>query len=115
MGGDTLIHHITERKLMELVATLSRNGNKAATINTRLSHLKVLLRYARRMEMVDTDLEFPWQKKGDNTRMRFLTEEEEKQMLNLMDHWGMDDMLRLTRVLIDTGCRPSELGWGTVS
>ena len=109
LGGDTLIHQITERKLMEMVAVMSLAGNKPATINTRLSHLKVLLRYARRLEMVDSDIDFPWQKKGDNTRMRFLTEEEEQKMLNLMDHWGMDDMLRLTKVLIDTGCRPSEL------
>lgn len=109
MGADTMIHHITKKRLMEMVATMKRAGNAAGTINTRLSHLKVLLRYARDIDMVDTELEFPWQAKGDNSRMRFLTVEEETQMLRLMDHWGMDEMRRLTEVLIDTGCRPSEL------
>jgi len=91
------------------VSALRKNGNAPGTINTRLSHLKVLLRYARRIEMVDSDLEFPWAKKGDNSRMRFLTVEEEERLLNLMDHWGLDDVACLTKVLIDTGCRPSEL------
>lgn len=109
MGADTLIHHITERKLMDMVSVLSRKGNKPGTINTRLSHLKVLLRHAKRMEMVDADLSFPWQKIGDNSRMRFLTEEEETRLLKLLDHWGLDGMLHLVPTLIDTGCRPSEL------
>lgn len=109
LGPDTLIHHITEKRLMEMASFLSRKGNKPGTINTRLSHLKVLMKHAKRLEMIDREIEFPWQKKGDNSRMRFLTEEEEQRMLKLMDHWGMDDMLRLTKVLIDTGCRPSEL------
>lgn len=109
LGPDMMIHHITEKRLMEMVSFLLRNGNKAGTINTRLSHLKVLMKHAKRLELIDRELEFPWQKKGDNSRMRFLTEEEEQQMLKLMDHWGMDDMMRLLMVLIDTGCRPSEL------
>jgi integrase len=62
--------------------------------------------------MVDEDLEFPWVKPVDNARMRFLTETEETQMLRLLDHWGRDDMVRLISVLIDTGCRPSELIFG---
>lgn len=109
LGADVMIHHITERKLSEMVSFLLRSGNKPGTINTRLSHLKVLLKHAKRLEYVDGELEFPWQKKGDNSRMRFLTQEEEERILALMVHWGMEDMARLTRVLIDTGCRPSEL------
>ena len=59
--------------------------------------------------MVDTDLEFPWQAKGDNSRMRFLTEDEEKRLMALLDHWGLDAQRNLIATLIDTGCRPSEL------
>jgi site-specific recombinase XerD len=109
LGGDTLIHQITEKRLMEMVSKMIRAGNAPGTINTRLSHLKVLLRHAKRLDMVEGELEFPWQAKGDNSRMRFLTVEEETQMLDLMTHWGLDELRRLTEVLIDTGCRPSEV------
>ncbi len=109
MGGDTLIQRITLKRLMEMVAAMKRAGNKGSTINTRLSHLKVLLRYAKRIELVDVELEFPWAKVGDNSRLRFLTEEEERKLLALLDHWGRDDCVRLCAALVDTGCRPGEL------
>lgn len=113
LGRDTPLHHISLKRLTVMVADMQKSGNKPGTINTRLSHLKVLLRYAKRLDMVDEDLEFPWVKKvEDNARMRFLTEAEETAMLKLLDHWGRDDMVRLVSVLIDTGCRPSELIYG---
>ena len=109
LGKDLPLHHITLKRLTLMVADMQKAGYAPGTANTRLSHLKVLLRYAKSLDMVDEDLKFPWVKKTDNARMRFLTEIEEQQMLQLMDHWGMTDMVRLTKVLIDTGCRPSEL------
>lgn len=109
LGADTPMHHLTDRRMVELVEKFSKLGHAPSTINTRLSHLNQLLRYAKSIEIVDHVPSFPWRKIGNNSRMRFLTEDEERQMLSLMDHWGMDDMLRLTKVLIDTGCRPGEL------
>lgn len=109
MGADTVIHHITNKKLMEMVTKMRRAENKAGTINTRLSHLKVLLRHAKRLGMVDIELDFPWQDKGDNSRMRFLTVEEETQLLAVFNHWGLVEVHDLIATLIDTGCRPSEL------
>ena len=112
IGADTPLHHITLKRLTVMVADMHKAGNAPGTANTRLSHLKVLLRYAKRLDMVDADLEFPWVKPVDNARMRFLLEAEETQILRLLDHWGRDDMVRLVSVLIDTGCRPSELIYG---
>ncbi len=109
LGADIPLHHITLKRLTIMVADMQKAGYAPGTANTRLSHLKVLLRYAKRLDMVDESLEFPWVKKGDNSRMRFLTEAEEKQLLDLLNHWGRDDIVRLVSVLIDTGCRPSEL------
>ena len=110
LGADIPLHHITLKRLTLMVEDMQKAGYAAGTANTRLSHLKVLLRYAKRLELVDENLEFPWvKKKEDNSRMRFLTVEEETKLLNLLDHWGRDDMVRLVSVLIDTGCRPSEL------
>jgi len=109
LGADIPLHHITLKRLTIMVQDMQKAGYAPGTANTRLSHLKVLLRYAKNLDMVDENLEFPWVKRVDNARMRFLTEAEETQMLRLLDHWGRDDMVRLVSVLIDTGCRPSEL------
>ena len=109
MGGDTLIHHITTKTLTQAVAAMRKDGNAPGTINTRLSHIKVLLRYAGDLEMVDVQPKIPWAKKVKNERDRFLTEEEETKLLNLMRHWGMFEEATVIEALIDTGCRPSEL------
>lgn len=112
LGASTVITSLNDRKLTELVTVMIRAGNAAGTINTRLSHLRVLLRHAKRLEIVSKVPDFPWQHKGDNSRMRFLTEDEEHQLLALLDHWGLNLEANLVRVLIDTGCRPSELIFG---
>ncbi|SIS70324.1 site-specific integrase [Phaeovulum vinaykumarii] len=41
--------------------------------------------------------------------MRFLTVEEEKQILALLRHWGREITAQAVEALIDTGCRPGEL------
>jgi integrase len=112
LGASTKITSITERTLMDTVTAMIRAGNAAGTINTRLSHLRVLLRHAKSLEIVSKVPDFPWQEKGDNSRMRFLTEDEERQLLALLDHWGLTVEANLVRVLIDTGCRPSEIIFG---
>ena len=112
LGAETPLHHITLKRLTLMVEDMQRAGYAPGTANTRLSHLKVLLRYAKKLDLVDDQLEFPWVKKVENSRLRFLTVEEETRILALLDHWGRDDMVRLVSTLIDTGCRPSELIFG---
>lgn len=112
LGASQPITGITEKVLMGMVTDMIRVGNAPGTINTRLSHLRVLLRHAKRLDIVDDVVDFPWQKKGDNSRMRFLTEDEERQLLSLLDHWGLNSEANIIRVLIDTGCRPSEIIFG---
>lgn len=110
LGGDILIQQLTLRRLNEFVSDLLRKGNKPSTINTRLSHLNVLLQHARGLDLVDEVPRMPWrQHTTDNSRMRFLTENEEEALLKLLRHWGFDLEADLTEALIDTGCRPSEL------
>jgi integrase len=41
--------------------------------------------------------------------MRFLTEEEEDRLINLLWHWGLEAHADLVKVLVDTGCRPGEI------
>lgn len=109
LGKETPLHHIHLKRLTQMVADMKRAGNAPGTINTRLSHLKVLLRYAKSLDLVDEDLQFPWVAKGDNQRDRFLTVEEERKLLDLFNHWGLFEVEQLIATLIDTGCRPSEL------
>jgi integrase len=92
-----------------MIEDMHKAGYVPATVNTRLTHLKVLLRYAKKLDIVDYELTFPWAKSLPNARMRFLTEDEEGRILKLLDHWGQENITRLVSTLIDTGCRPSEL------
>lgn len=110
LGPDLPLHHITAKRLTVMVEDMRKAGYKPSTCNTRLSHLKVLLRYAKSLDLVDNEIDFPWVKHvEDNSRMRFLTEEEERKLLALIDHWGLFAEGQLIATLIDTGCRPSEL------
>mgnify|MGYP003646330244 CR=1 FL=1 len=109
IGADTLLTDITLKTATLWVEDMRSRRQVPSTINTRLSHLKVLLRYAKKLDLVEAEFEYPWAKTVDNARLRFLTGDEEKVLLKLLDHWGRDDMVGLIETLIDTGCRPSEL------
>ena len=96
--------------LTQMANHMVRDRKAPGTINTRLSHVKVLLRYAKSLGLeTATITDMPWRKKGDNSRLRFLTTEEEGKLLTLFRHWGLEEHARLVETLIDTGCRPGEL------
>ncbi len=105
----TALEDITQRMIHEMQATLVRQDLSPSTINIRMSHLNMLLRHARKLEIVWTDIVIPWLPKGNNSRMRFLTEEEERKLLTLLRDWNLEECAEIIEVLIDTGCRPSEL------
>ena len=109
LGPDIRINEINERVLLRMVEKMSEAGNSPSTMNSRLSHIRTLLRYAKKLALVDLDVEVPFQKVGDNSRLRFLTEEEERTVITLLNHWGLSNMVHLVGTLIDTGCRPGEL------
>lgn len=108
-GAETLMRNITTRKVHEGVSEMLRLKHRPSTINTRLSHLRVLLQYGKRLGIVEHSVEYPIQKIGDNSRLRFLTVDEETKVLNLFRHWGLEEHAQIIEALIDTGCRPSEL------
>lgn len=110
LGSTLKIQQITPMKLQELASAMIRAGNTPSTINTRLSHINVLLLHAKRCGLVDNVPPMVWQKKHvDNSRMKFLTESEEQALLGLLRHWGYTCEAELMMALVDTGCRPSEL------
>lgn len=109
LGRNTELNRIDQKRITVMVEEMQERGNAASTINTRLSHLKTLLGYAQRQQVIDTVPLMPWQSVGDNSRLRFLTVEEEGQILARFVELELYDQYWLVKLLIDTGCRPSEI------
>lgn len=95
--------------LVRMVAAARAAGKRPATINAYLSRIRTLLTYAKELGEISVELKYPTVTIGDNARMRFLTESEERNLIELLDHWGLPDHARLTEYLIDTGCRTGEV------
>lgn len=106
---DTDLTRINSKMVASVTASLQRKKYRPGTINNRLSHLRSLLRYAKRLELISVTPDMPLVKMDDNSRMRFLTEDEEQALIKLLIHWGKLEDAQLVEALIDTGCRPSEL------
>ena len=113
LGPSTLIHKITTKEIDKLTITLKNSGNKARTINTKLTRLSKLLKKARRLYLIekvpDIDLE-----KTSEGRIRFLTPAEEKVIFNALP----DPYRRFCEFLLYTGCRVGEalaLTWADVN
>ena len=109
LGANRELPDITTRVLHEALADMIELKHKPSTINSRMSHLRVLMRHGKRLGVVDHDIDYPFQKVGDNSRLRFLTVDEEKQIVGLFYHWGLVEHAQIIETLIDTGCRPGEL------
>lgn len=81
--------------------------NSSGTINRHLSAIAVLARYALDLELIPKQLEMPWQDEGVG-RLRFFSHAEEKVILALCTHWGLEDYADLFAFLADTGYRLGE-------
>lgn len=108
--GDIPIRKIDEETIKLLVRLLEGSGVKGATVNRYLATIKTLLRHHQQ----------PWEhiklKKESKGRIRVLTKEEELTVVSLLrdtDHNGKrsyyPEAADLVEVLVDTGCRLSEI------
>ncbi len=109
LGANTLLSHIDDAAVQAMADEMVRGDLAPRTVNIRLSHLKKLLSHAKRLGYTDRDVSFPWQRVGDNARLRFLTEEEERLLLGYFRARDKYALCGLLKVLIDTGVRPSEI------
>jgi integrase len=75
-----------------------------STVNKRLAALRGLLKYAYNKEWIEKIPVFPWQRE-ENERIRWLTPEEEKQLLELLP----PAVSAFCEILIHTGMRRGEL------
>jgi integrase len=116
--GHWLLTEIDYRKLKEYADGCIKQGKKPATVNRRMSAMKVALRDACRMGDLTAMPMFPSQLPENNIRERYLSAEEEQRVqaylgkrvaVELIE--GGDDWQYLANLfvfLIDTGCRLGE-------
>lgn len=108
--GDIPISKIDEDVIKRLIKKLEGSGIKGATVNRYLATIKTLLRHHRQ----------PWEhiklKKENKGRIRVISREEESTIVTLLrntDHNSrrhyFPEVADLVEVLVDTGCRLSEV------
>ena len=110
MIGDIQISKIDEDVITELVVSIEAKGNKPATVNRYLAALKTVLRHLKQ----------PWDhiklKREPKGRIRVITDKEEGRVLELLRNtvhgprrYYYSEVADLVEVLVDTGCRLSEV------
>ena len=112
-GGAKHPKTVTSKALFTLVAALQKRGLEGATINRKLSALHVMLKQAKRAEVISElpDFEPFWRPDG-RKRDRYYSEEEERSILDYFEKHEDRDMRDVCIALVDTGCRLSEaLSW----
>jgi len=110
MMGDIPLIKIDEQMIKRMVKMLDNSGIKGATVNRYLATIKTLLRHHQQ----------PWEhiklKKESKGRTRVISREEEAVIVRLLrdtDHTSKrhcyHEAADLVEVLVDTGCRLSEV------
>lgn len=108
LGEDTLIKNIDTAKIEKLIAQLRESGNSDSTINRKLSTLSKTLSYAVDLDLLIKKPRIHFHKERNN-RIRFLSANEERSLLDYLVSTGKQDSADYFIVLLDTGARPSEL------
>lgn len=101
--GDPRLEDIDSDMIEEYVSIIS-DGLRNSTINRKLSSLHTLLKYAYDREWISRMPRFDW-KKEDSEYVRWLSKEEEVQLLQLLP----ERVSAFVEILIHTGMRRGEL------
>lgn len=101
--GRPLLKDVNTEMVDNYVAVVSQDL-RPASVNRKLSALRVLLKYAYDREWIQKLPKFTWMKE-DNERIRWLTADEEKRLLELLP----EDVSAFCEILIHTGMRRAEL------
>lgn len=109
LGHDRPLDDLKTTDLDRLRLHLKKEGRTDATVNRFLSCLRTFLTWCKARDFrtlpVNKDtIVFPWIKEKSG-RLRWITYEEEARLLSLMP----DNVAKLVRVALDTGCRRDEL------
>lgn len=101
--GNPLINDITTQSIDRLMEALEPSY-KTATVNRKMSSLHMLLKHAYDRDLIEKMPKFQWLEEK-NQRIRWLSPEEEQQLLSLLP----EDVSAFCEILIHTGMRRGEL------
>lgn len=101
--GDPEIDQITT-ETVDYLTQLLIPKYRPATVNRKMAALHTLLKYAHDRDWIQKIPKFQWQYE-DNQRIRWLTMEEQEQLLSILP----EDVSAFCEILILTGMRRSEL------
>jgi integrase len=108
-GGGTSLESITSKKVAGYAQELTRQGNAPATVNRKLSALSKILRVAYHEGNLKQWPHFQLYKKEPPGRSRWLTLQEQSDIVTVLSSRGMVDHAQAVEVLAATGLRTSEL------
>lgn len=102
------LSEITSARIDQYATRLLLKGNSNGTVNRKLAALSKVLKKASQKGCID-HIPYIQRLPEREGRVRFLTQEEEAQLLSLLQRWGKDREVDAVIVLIDTGIRTGEL------
>lgn len=117
LGEDTPVGEINQESIDRVIEGLRERGNSDATINRKLSPLRILLEAARKRKWLVETPELPHWKEGKG-RVRFFTDDEECELDRMTRTIGCYSEADLWVFLQDTGARVGEalkLEWQDVT
>lgn len=104
LGEDKPVAHISSATIQDLVLQLREHGNSGATINRKMSALRMLLKHSYQRGAITNVPQFPKAQSESNGRERFLTETEAKLLLSHMSR----EYRQFATFLLHTGARIGE-------
>lgn len=107
-GANVYVSEINTQRVADFIDHLKKTNNANGTINRKLSALSRALRYAMQCEALDKMPYIPRMKEAVG-RLRFLSKDEEVEILNLLTLWSDQDSHDAISMLLDTGMRCGEL------
>jgi integrase len=108
MGPSITLDAIDRDRIDAWLQHCEANGNSNATLNRKLAAISKVLRLAHDYDGLDAMPKMPKRRKERVGRIRFLTHDEEGQMMAYWNHVGRPDMANFVTVLIETGMRRGE-------
>ena len=108
LGPDLPVTKVNARRVEDMILKLTQMGNSDSTINRKLSALSTMLKYAVKHQYIPTMPAIPRRKEPEN-RIRWMTDEEEAEMLAFFQYIGQEDMEDFVKVALDTGLRRGEM------
>ena len=107
-GYDLPASTITTEVIDGFIRSLEARSLSASTINSRLSTLSKALTFGADRGYITNRPKVSRKKVGNNARMRFLSEEQEQDILDVLEADGRHEFADFLRWSIDTGMRPIE-------